>query len=475
MRVKNAERWMNAALREAVGVCDQILVLDDGSTDRTPEICRSFSQVQYRYYQRPLEEARDRNELLQWALENQAEWILALDGDEVLEEGAATTIRQEISRLDPRDPVYTFFNLRFLYFWNDPELYRCENSIYGNFWNPRLFTTWGQDTGKLSIGKTGPGHDFHCCSIPANLQGRGRNIDVCVKHYGYLEPSDRQKKYNFYLQKDPEGAAKGNYNHLISEEGMSLARWTNRSREQIFSGLFLKPVGYYQYVRPEVAGLVPAQARRILDIGCSQGNLGALLKAQDQQREVVGIELDPMSAAAALSKLDNVLVGDVEKMSLDFPVGYFDCIIMADVLEHLFNPWDTLLYLKKFLHPQGCLILSIPNVRNFTILNQLINDGQWSYQEAGILDRGHLRFFTVHGLKEMLVSFHMLPDFITGILDPAIPNLSSTIETNKMVLKNLSSYELNELRTTQILIRAKLCLPLAKPEGPASSCSLGQQ
>jgi len=468
MRVKNEERWVGTALREAAKICDQILVLDDGSTDHTPEVCRSFPQVQYRYHQRPLEEVRDRHELLRWALENQADWILSLDGDEVLEKGAAATIRQEISRLDPRDPVYAFFYLRFLYFWNDPELYRCENSIYSNFWNARLFTTWGQDTGKLSISKTGHGHGFHCSHIPSNLQGAGRNIDVCVKHYGYLEASIRQKKYDFYLQNDPEAAAKGYYDHLTSEEGMSLARWTDRNREQICSGLFLKPVGYYQFARPEVAELVPSQAKKILDIGCGQGNLGALLKAQDQQREVVGVELDPMSAAAAINKLDNVLVGNIEKMSLDFPVGYFDCIIMADILEHLFNPWDTLLYLKKFLDPQGCLILSIPNVKNFIILNQLINNGKWPYQEAGILDRGHLRFFTVRDLQEMLVSFNMIPDLITGIPDPAVPDLPSNIEINKMVLKNLPPHELNELRTVQVLIRAKPCIPLAKPEGLVS-------
>jgi glycosyltransferase involved in cell wall biosynthesis len=116
MRVKNEERWIGAALSEAVKVCDRILVLDDGSTDHTPEICRSFPQVQYRYYQRPLEEVRDRHELLQWALKNRADWIFSLDGDEVLEDGAADTIRREISRLDPRDPVYTYFYLHFLYF-----------------------------------------------------------------------------------------------------------------------------------------------------------------------------------------------------------------------------------------------------------------------------------------------------------------------------------------------------------------------
>lgn len=468
LRVKNEERWIGPCLREASKVCNHILVVDDGSTDRTPEICKSFSKVKYRFYQRQMDEVRDRSELLQWALECQPDWILILDGDEVLEEGADITIRNELSRLDPRDPVYTFFYLHILYFWNDPEFYRCENSIYGNFWIPRLFTTWGQDTGKLYIGETGHGHNLHSSGIPANLAGKGRKIDVRVKHYGYLDSAIREKKYNFYMQHDPEAASGGYYDHLTSEKGMSLAMWVNRDREQISSGIFLKPFSYYRFSRPEVSNLVPSDAIRILDIGCGQGNLGALLKSQNPRREVVGIELDRMAASAALNKLDVVMVGNIEKMRLDFPTGYFDCIILSDVLEHLHNPWDTLLYLKKYINPGGCLVLSIPNVRNFSVINCLVNNGYWPYREAGIMDRGHLRFFTVGDIQEMLYSLNMTVNSVQGVRDHEAPDITSTVETNKMTLKNLSPVDINELQTVQFLIRAKPCIPLAKPEGLTS-------
>ncbi|NLI13370.1 glycosyltransferase [Pelotomaculum propionicicum] len=468
MRIKNEERWIDSCLKEASKVCDRILIIDDGSTDRTPEICRSFPKVKYRYYQRKVDELRDRRELLQWALENKADWILNLDGDEVLEEGAADRIRGEISRLDPRDPVYTYFQLHILYMWNNPELYRCENSIYGNFWISRLFTTWGQDKGRLIIGATGHGHNLHANGVPVNLRGKGRKIDVRIKHYGYMDFELRQKKYDFYQKHDPQAAAAGYYDHLTSEEGMLLARWTARTKGRFCPGLFIKPVGYYQFARPEVAELVPAQAIKILDVGCGHGNLGAFLKSQNQRREVFGIELDQMAAAAANNRLDKVLVGNIEKMRLDFPVGYFDCIILSDVLQHLLSPWDSLLYIKKFLSPKGCLILSVPNVKNFKVINHLINNGNWSYQDSGILERGHLRFFTVRNLQEMLVSVNMTPDLITGVPDPEVPDLPSHVETNKMVLKDLSLVEINELRTIRILARAKPCIPLAKSRGLVS-------
>ncbi|AEF93757.1 Methyltransferase type 12 [Desulfotomaculum nigrificans CO-1-SRB] len=468
MRIKNEERWIEQCLREASKLCDLILIIDDGSVDRTPEICRSFSKVRYRYYQRQVDEVRDRRELLQWALENGADWILQLDGDEVLEEGAAETVRQEIARLDPRDPVYTFFYLHILYFWNDPQTYRCEEGIYGDFWMRRLFTTWGQEKEKLVIGATGHGHNLHANGVPINLRGKGRKIDVRVLHYGYLDPEMRQSKYEFYQKHDPEAAARGYYDHLTSEAGMSLAKWSDRGQEQRHSGLFLKPNRYYRAARPEVANLVPPEAKRILDIGCGQGYLGAVLKEQQPQREVVGIELDQMAAAAAREKLDQVLVGNIEQMMLDFPTGYFDCVIMADVLQHLVNPWDTLLYIKKFMAPDGCLVLSVPNVKNFHLLYQLVNDGTWHYQEAGKLDRAHLRFFTLRELQEMLSSLNLSTSEVYSVRDPEVPDLASTVESGKLVLKDLSPADITELQAVQLLVRARLCLPLSKPKGPVS-------
>jgi len=114
------------------------------------------------------------------------------------------------------------------------------------------------------------------------------------------------------------------------------------------------------FARPEVAKLVPLTARRILDVGCGTGALGASLKARGEV-EVVGIEINPAAAAQAAGRLDQVLTVDLNGLeALPFPEGYFDCLILADVLEHLVEPVQVLCALKRYLRADGCLVISCP-------------------------------------------------------------------------------------------------------------------
>lgn len=159
--------------------------------------------------------------------------------------------------------------------------------------------------------------------------------------------------------------------------------------------------GYYGNARPEVAGLVPSDSRTILDIGCSAGALGKTLKER-QFCHVTGIELLPEIAAKAVEVLDHVLTGDVLQALPFLPDAHFDAIIMADVLEHIADT-DTLLQLAyRKLTPDGKLVLSLPNVRHWSVLKGLLQ-GNWEYQEEGILDRTHLRFFTMGSAKATLM------------------------------------------------------------------------
>jgi methionine biosynthesis protein MetW len=153
--------------------------------------------------------------------------------------------------------------------------------------------------------------------------------------------------------------------------------------------------GAYENPRPEVAELVPLHARRILDLGCSSGALGAALK-QRQGAEVVGIELDPDYAQDAARRLDRVLEVDLEQAipsALD--LSGFDCLIAADVLEHLRDPWTTLHRMADALQPGGSAILSLPNARYWETFVALGLRGRWPLRDDGIFDRTHLRWFTL--------------------------------------------------------------------------------
>jgi 2-polyprenyl-3-methyl-5-hydroxy-6-metoxy-1,4-benzoquinol methylase len=151
---------------------------------------------------------------------------------------------------------------------------------------------------------------------------------------------------------------------------------------------------YYQSERPEVVSLVAPAGRRILEIGCAAGVMGARM-LREGAREVVGVELHPGAAAEARTRLSAVHEVDLETLQeLPYPDGHFDCITYADVLEHLRDPQAVVTRLRRYIAPGGDIVCSIPNVRHESVLLPLLVGGTFTYQDEGILDRTHLRFFT---------------------------------------------------------------------------------
>jgi methionine biosynthesis protein MetW len=158
----------------------------------------------------------------------------------------------------------------------------------------------------------------------------------------------------------------------------------------------------YETTRPDVRALVPRSARRILDIGCASGALGAALK-ESQPAEVVGVELDDTYATDARARLDSVVCGDVDRVLAEADLGRFDCVVAADVLEHLVDPWGTLRAAAALLVPGGAAVVSLPNIRYWQALARIAFGRTWPREDAGIFDRTHLRWFTTadaHALLE---------------------------------------------------------------------------
>ncbi len=160
----------------------------------------------------------------------------------------------------------------------------------------------------------------------------------------------------------------------------------------------------YTGSRDDLFGLIPHDVSKFLDIGCSTGTLGQQIKQRNNNAEVVGIDIDEQMSKVAKEKLDRVIIGDIERINLanHLMPNYFDCIIFADILEHLENPWDVLKNVKSFLNNEGVIIASIPNVRHYTTIINLVIKGYWPYQERGIHDKNHLRFFALKNIREMV-------------------------------------------------------------------------
>jgi len=159
----------------------------------------------------------------------------------------------------------------------------------------------------------------------------------------------------------------------------------------------------YVGARDDILALVPRAARRVLDVGCSAGALGASIRREIGAR-VVGVELDPEMARVAAEKLDRVVVGNAEQLDFDALAaeGPFDCICFADVLEHLRDPWTLLRESStRLLAPDGVVLASLPNIRHHSTLTNLLVRGRWPYRERGIHDRTHLRFFTLSNIRDL--------------------------------------------------------------------------
>lgn len=139
----------------------------------------------------------------------------------------------------------------------------------------------------------------------------------------------------------------------------------------------------------KIETFVPEGAR-VLDVGCSSGNLGKALK-KSKKIYCVGIDIDIEDTNLAKKVLDEAHVINLENDDLNF-LGTFDVIIMADVIEHLVDPVMVLQKLKPLLKKKGKFIFSIPNMANVTTRLELLK-GRFEYKDFGLLDRTHIHFY----------------------------------------------------------------------------------
>ncbi len=213
----------------------------------------------------------------------------------------------------------------------------------------------------------------------------GYHIVLCkdsfIYHYG---------NRSFYKKKQEDMNAhhemiKKNYLYFIHKWGVDL--------------------NYYSHIRTEIVDIIQDSREkrlRILEIGCGCGATLLCIKSRFPNAEIYGVELEK-AVTEIVEQVIPIECQNIEDQELSYPMHSFDYIILGDVLEHLHNPADILCYLKQFLSKNGCIIASIPNVMNHTVVLPLLK-GKFEYREAGILDRTHLRFFTLDSILEMFLA-----------------------------------------------------------------------
>lgn len=140
---------------------------------------------------------------------------------------------------------------------------------------------------------------------------------------------------------------------------------------------------------------------RVLEIGCGSGKLSNLLTIW-KRCKVYCIDKDPVCSPFAKGKCIEILNMDIENSKLPYEDGYFDHIILVNVLEHMTNPKKVLMDLKKYLSENGSLIYSVPNIVNWHS-RMTIFLGKFEYTDGTVFDSNHLRFFNLKSAKNLAI------------------------------------------------------------------------
>ncbi|MBW3652861.1 MAG: class I SAM-dependent methyltransferase [Actinobacteria bacterium] len=161
-----------------------------------------------------------------------------------------------------------------------------------------------------------------------------------------------------------------------------------------------------------------APGGRVLDVGCASGGLLATLRPS--AAHLAGLELSPTAAQAAAQIADRVVCGALEDPQLPFEPGFFDLVVLADVLEHLADPAAGLARAAAWCRPGGAVLVSVPNVAHWHARLTLLR-GRWPQDDSGTFDSSHLRWFTRDALRALLTQAG-LRDVELHAIVPALRN-----------------------------------------------------
>jgi SAM-dependent methyltransferase len=165
-------------------------------------------------------------------------------------------------------------------------------------------------------------------------------------------------------------------------------------------------MGYYSSERRELLPHLQSSMGSVLELGCSEGRHGGLLLESGRAISVVGIDLR-VPTDQATSFLTRFVRADVVGW-LEQTDERFDTVLAFDILEHLVDPWSACQKIFDVLRPGGVIVASLPNVQFIKVSADLMLRGRFDYQNQGVLDRTHLRFFTRRSVNDLLLQggFH---------------------------------------------------------------------
>ncbi len=211
LRVKNEARWIGRVLKSLEGLCDQVFVFDDHSTDDTWKIAVRHGAFVIRSEVDGIDETRDKNVLVKLLKDfAKPDWILHIDGDEELEGVGRQQIREAVE-----SNMHRAYTLQVLYLWDSVNQIRVDG-IYAGFRRQSLFKVAGSNLQFLPTAHgQGTTANLHCTNVPADCL---QDVGTCaarLKHYGYIDRDMRMAKYAFYNRVDPNNELEDRYRHIV--------------------------------------------------------------------------------------------------------------------------------------------------------------------------------------------------------------------------------------------------------------------
>lgn len=199
---------------------------------------------------------------------------------------------------------------------------------------------------------------------------------------------------------------------------------------------------------------------RVIEVGCSSGALASAYKLRNPKSHYVGIEIEPGYAELASRSCDKVLVGDIQNLLQDSSndsVLHGECWIFGDTLEHMQDPWQVLQFIRRRMPPSGQVCACIPNMQHWSVQLRL-NQGLIHYEDSGLLDRTHLRWFC----RTTIIDLFESAGFRLNLLRPRIfshPQAEAALKIIGQVAAQLGGkpeLAIQDAAPLQYVIRAEL-------------------
>jgi len=212
-RIRNEERWIEKSLEAVSEVCQEIVILDDCSTDNTVEICKKFPnvvEIHERKESLPLDEVRDKKIIWEMAMKRNPDFIFKLDGDEILAPNSKEILLNEIMNLYPND---LNFSLQLMYIYDKPNQWRTD-AWFDDIYHIRLIRI-NEYTKDLEFEESGYPGNAHSLHLPPTKYVPVRS-DVKILHYSLYDKKIRTRKFDYFHEVDPGGSDFNGYKDLIS-------------------------------------------------------------------------------------------------------------------------------------------------------------------------------------------------------------------------------------------------------------------